>query len=67
MINLDIPVDLRPVSLTIFSITGQYALTFERVSGDRAVSLGPLPAGMYTVVFHNAAGVVGRRRVVLSH
>jgi hypothetical protein len=66
-INLDIPVDLGPVSLTVFSMTGQHALTFDPVSGNRAVSLGPLTAGMYTVVFQNATGaVVGRRRVVLS-
>ncbi|WP_020570962.1 T9SS type A sorting domain-containing protein [Neolewinella persica] len=65
-INLDIPVDLGPVSLTVFSITGQRVLTFGALSGNRAVSLSPLPAGMYTVVFHNTAGAVGRRRVVLS-
>jgi hypothetical protein len=63
-VNLEVPADLGPVSLTIFSITGQQVLSFAPASSNRAISLGPLPAGMYTIVFHNAVGAVGRRRVV---
>ncbi|MFK8165727.1 MAG: T9SS type A sorting domain-containing protein [Lewinella sp.] len=65
-VNLEVPVDLGPVALSVFSITGQQLLTFEAATGNRAVSLGPLPHGTYTLVFYNATGPVGRRRVVLS-
>lgn len=63
-IHLEIPADLGAVSLSVFSITGQRLLKVGPRVGNRSIAIESFPAGMYTIVFHNATGAVGRKLVV---
>jgi len=65
-VTIEIPDDLGPVSLRLISTDGRLVRSLDGGRGNQTVSLGDLPAGVYTVVVAKDGSLVGRRRLVVK-